>query len=48
MDDVVKEWMHDPDNQTKVFFAFNIGLILTNILIAVGAMVFVLRILGYI
>ena len=48
MADTIKEWMRHPDNLTKVYFAFNIGLILTNILIAVGALVFVLVILGYV
>jgi hypothetical protein len=48
MGDIIKEWMLDPDNRTKVFLAFNVGLILTNLLIAVGALVFVLKILGYV
>jgi hypothetical protein len=48
MGDVIKEWVLDPDNRTKVYLAFNIGLILTNFLIAVGALIFVLKILGYV
>lgn len=48
MGDVIKEWMRNPDNLTKAYFAFNIGLIMTNILIAVGALIFVLKILGYV
>jgi hypothetical protein len=48
MGDVIKEWMLDPDNRTKVYLAFNVGLILTNILIAVGALILVLRVIGFI
>lgn len=48
MGDVIEEWMNDPDNRAKVFLTFNIGIILTNFLITLGAMIFVLKILGYI
>jgi hypothetical protein len=48
MGDVILEWMRDPENRTKVFLAVNIGMILTNFLIAVGALVFILKILGYV
>jgi hypothetical protein len=48
MGDVIKEWMMHPDNRTKVYFAFNIGLILVNILISVGALILVLKILEYV
>ncbi len=47
MGDVIKEWAQSPDNLTKVFFAFNIGLILTNFIIAIGALILVFSILGY-
>ncbi len=47
MGDVIREWMQSPDNLTKVFFVFNIGLIITNFLIAMGALILVLRLLGY-
>ncbi len=48
MGDIITEWMMDPDNRTKVYFAFNIGLILVNILISVGALILVLKILEYV
>lgn len=48
MGDIIKEWMMDPDNRTKVYLAFNIGLILTNILISVGALILVLKVLEYV
>ncbi len=48
MGDVIKEWMENPDNRAKVFLTVNIGMILVNFLIAVGALVFVLRLLEYI
>lgn len=48
MGDLIKKWMLNPDNRTKVYLAFNVGLILTNILIAVGALVFVLVIIGHV
>ena len=48
MGDVIKEWMENPDNRVNVFLAVNIGMILVNFLVAVGALVFVLRLLEYI
>ncbi|MEE8401467.1 MAG: hypothetical protein V3R86_04880 [Candidatus Hydrothermarchaeaceae archaeon] len=47
MGDVIKEWIRNPDNRTKVFLALNMGVILTNFLISFGALIFVLKVIGY-
>jgi hypothetical protein len=45
MGDPLREWMEKPENRTKIYYAFNIGIIITNLLIALGAIIFVLKIL---
>ena len=41
-----KEFLKNPDKMTKIYLAINIGLILSNILIAIGAIIFILIIMG--
>lgn len=47
MGDVIMDWMENPENMTRVYLAINVGMIVSNILIAGGALVFVLKILEF-
>ena len=45
-EDYLEELLQDEETRAKIYYAFNIGLILVNVLIVLGAIFFVLRVLG--
>lgn len=48
MGDYLKEILKDQDKMVKICLAFNIAIILTNLLIVVGAITFILIVIGMI
>lgn len=48
MGDYLKEILKDQDKRVKIYFAINIGIILTNLLIVIGAITFILIVIGMI
>jgi hypothetical protein len=45
LSDYIKEILEKPENRVKVYLAFNIALIVANLLVAIGAIIFVLLVL---
>lgn len=45
LSDYLKEILEKPENRVKVYLAINIALILANLLVAIGAIIFVLLVL---
>ncbi len=43
MEDVVERIMKDPERRAKLFYAFTIGLKLTNVMIALGALILIFK-----